>query len=263
MKQITSDQNATFKKALRLHDSRGRRQQNRVIIFGINEIRLANRNGIEFSEFFVNENLLHALSTEIDELQASGAQMLCLPDSLFRKLSFGGRNDGMIATAIRPDTSLDAFTISAGGLYVVLESIEKPGNMGAVFRTADAAGVSGIFLADAKCDAFHPNAIRSSLGTVFSIACAKGSSRQIREWLIRNQIQIAAARVDGSTNYLDVQLANSTAIVLGSEHDGLSEIWSGDGIVDFSIPMQGAADSLNVSTTAAILVYEAVRQRLQ
>ena len=144
---------------------------------------------------------------------------------------------------------------------VVLEGVEKPGNLGAVLRTADAAAVDAVIAADPRTDLFNPNAIRASLGTIFTVPVAAGTSAAVREGLVARGVRLLTARVDAETLYTDVDLRGSVAVVLGSEADGLSGAWSGSGVLPVRLPMLGVADSLNVSITAAILLYEARRQR--
>jgi TrmH family RNA methyltransferase len=139
--------------------------------------------------------------------------------------------------------------------------VEKPGNLGAVLRSADGAGVDAVILADPRTDPFNPNAVRASLGTIFATRLAAAPSADVRAWLIRAGIRILAARVDGAVDYTDTDLRNGVAIVLGSEVGGLTDAWSVEGITAIRLPMLGIADSLNVSITAAVLAYEARRQR--
>ena len=268
MKKITSANNPTLRKAIKLHESRGRRQQERIIVFGANEIRMARQASLSFCEVFVCEELIADAGDEngvaklVEELESAKVLVLDLPRELFHKVSFGNRNDGIVATAERPDTSLDNIKPLTDSLFVVLESIEKPGNIGAVFRSADAAGATAVLMADARCDSYHPNAIRSSLGTVFSMPCIVDSSSNIRDFLTRHNFQILAAKVDATNDYFSTDLTGATAIVLGSEHDGLGPVWQGDSIRDVRIPMNGHADSLNVSVSAGIILFEAMRQRI-
>jgi TrmH family RNA methyltransferase len=146
-------------------------------------------------------------------------------------------------------------------LIAVLVGIEKPGNVGAVLRTADAAGVGALIVADGGTDLYNPNAIRASLGAIFTLPVCAATSVQAIAWLRSNQCQIVAARVDGSTPYTQIDFRGPTAIVLGGEAHGLSDQWRGDDITAVSLPMLGRVDSLNVSATAAVLFYEALRQR--
>ena len=263
MKQITSDQNPTLRKAIRLHESRCRRQQQRIIIFGLNEIRLAQQTDLEFSEVFVcDSGRTDAAEAIVERFRQRQVPLISLSKELFAKLTFGARNEAIVAIANRPDRSLATIRHSDQAMMVVVEAIEKPGNVGAVFRSADAAGATAVLLADVRCDAFHPNSIRASLGTVFSVPWAVASSQHVRQYLLENQIQIAAAKVDAERRYFDVDMTRATAMVLGSEHEGLSDCWNDPNICDVKIPMLGTADSLNISASASILLFEAQRQRL-
>ena len=144
---------------------------------------------------------------------------------------------------------------------VVLEGVEKPGNLGAVLRSADGAGADAVIAADPRTDLFNPNAIRASLGTIFATRLAAGPSAAVRERLEGAGIRILAARVDGAIPYIGADLRGGVALVLGSEAEGLSAAWSGEKVTAIHLPMQGVADSLNVSIAAAVLLYEARRQR--
>jgi TrmH family RNA methyltransferase len=146
-------------------------------------------------------------------------------------------------------------------LIAVLEGVEKPGNIGAVLRSADAAGVSALILADARTDLYNPNAIRASLGTIFTLPVCEATSEETLRWLREKDISIIAARVDGSAPYTEIDYCRPTAVVLGSEAAGLSPAWTAPDITAVRLPMLGAADSLNVSATAAVIFYEALRQR--
>jgi TrmH family RNA methyltransferase len=146
-------------------------------------------------------------------------------------------------------------------LVGVLEGAEKPGNVGAVLRSADGAGLSALIVADGGTDLFNPNAIRASLGTIFTVPVATATTAETIDWLTGHGLAVYAARVDGSVPYTVADFRRPAAIVLGSEAEGLTAAWAGDWLTAVRLPMQGAADSLNVSATAAVLFYEALRQR--
>ena len=146
-------------------------------------------------------------------------------------------------------------------LVAVLEGIEKPGNLGALMRSADATGVDAIILADAHTDIFNPNAIRASAGTVFSVPIYSGTSIEVLNELERRSFQILATQLTASVTYSDADLTNPTAIALGAEATGLSDVWSAERVTSITLPMHGIAASLNVSATATVLFYEALRQR--
>ncbi len=266
MQRITSEQNANLKKAIRLHESRGRRQQGRIIIFGAKEICRARDCDVSFKDFFLCDELASTAARELVR-QVDGSPTVrhyALPPQLFRKLTYGDRTDGIVATARRPATDLERLPPPPkNALVLVLDSIEKPGNIGAVYRSADAAGVDAILLANPITDPFHPNAIRSSLGAVFSIPTVCASNSAVRKFLQKFGFGIFATRVDRGSEYFNVDLTRSAAIVFGSEAHGLGGEWSDEEITDMTVPMRGKTDSLNVAMAATIVMYEAFRQRHQ
>ena len=257
VQRITSDNNPKLKSALRLHSSRGRKQQNRIVIFGLAEISRAIRSRVPIQEVFFDE------SRPLPDFlkSAESGNFYQMPSSLFEKLVFGDRNDGLVAIAPRPESSFADFTFSENAVIVVLQGLEKPGNVGAVFRSADGAGAEAVFLVDPVTDAFHPNAIRASLGTVFSMPTLAVTSSALLEFLKQQKFQILSACLDVKQDFFDLDLNPRTALVLGNEKRGLTLDWRQGDAMPFQLPMRGAGDSLNVSATAAILVYEAMRQR--
>ena len=146
-------------------------------------------------------------------------------------------------------------------LIAVMEQVEKPGNLGALLRSADGAGVDAVIAADPVSDIWNPNAIRASLGTIFSTPVAACTSLEAMAFLREHGVAVLAARVEGATDYDAIDLTGPVALVVGAENSGLSEAWTGEGVTPISIPMAGLADSLNVSASAAVLFYEARRQR--
>lgn len=183
-------------------------------------------------------------------------------EAVFHKLAFGSREEGVLGVAEMPQRTLDDLVLpKQNPLVAVLEGVEKPGNIGAVLRSADAASVSALILADAKTDLYNPNAIRASLGTIFTVPLCEATSNDTLAWLRKNGFRIVVARVDGSVPYSKIDYGGPTAIVLGSESAGLSPAWTAADITAIRLPMLGVADSLNVSVTAAVIFYEALRQR--
>ncbi|MCH2183115.1 MAG: RNA methyltransferase [Mariniblastus sp.] len=254
---IRSENNPKYKSALRLHSSRGRKQQGRIIIFGLQEIERACRADVDIVEVFFEEG--QALPGFLES--SAGASFYPLPPLLFRKLAFGDRHDGVVVVARQPESDLSAMRWSDDALVVVLQGIEKPGNLGAIFRSADGAGADAVLLADSLTGVFHPNSIRASLGTVFSMRTASADSQTIRGHLQEHGFQVLAACLESEQNYYEFDLQQRTALVLGNENLGLTDDWRTGETRMFQLPMRGQADSLNVSSTAAILVYEAMRQR--
>ena len=257
IQRITSDNNPKLKSALRLHSSRGRKQQNRIVIFGLTEISRAIKSGVPIREVFFDET--RPMPDFLESCRS--ANFYEMPSGLFGKLAFGNRNDGLVAIAERPEASFADFTFSDNAVIIVLQGVEKPGNVGAVFRSADGAGAEAVFLVDPLTDVFHPNAIRSSLGTVFSMPTLAVTTETLRGFLKQQGFQVLSACLDVKQDFYDIDLSARTALVLGNEKRGLTLDWREGDVVPFQLPMRGTGDSLNVSATAAILVYEAMRQR--
>jgi RNA methyltransferase, TrmH family len=281
---ITSLQNPRVKDAVRLRDRRHREKQGRIVIDGARELGRAIQGGVKLIEAFVCGPLCQGDDARrlLDTLPQCGGEVWHVTEAVFERLAFGQRAEGVLGVAEMPKPTLAEFSIGWGGsstatptngsavapatrstapLVAVLEGVEKPGNVGAVLRTADAAGLSGVIVADGRTDLYNPNAIRASLGTIFTMPVCEAEGRDVLAWLRERDFAIVAARVDGSSPYTEVDYRRPTAIVLGSEAAGLSPIWTGDDVRAIHLPMLGAADSLNVSVTAAVLFYEALRQR--
>lgn len=191
-----------------------------------------------------------------------GAEIVEVAGAALDRLAVRGASSPVLV-ARRPSTGLEELTPvgSHPPLYLVAEAIEKPGNLGAMIRTADGAGVDGLIVADQTVDPFGPNVIRASLGAVFSIPLAVASSVTAIEWLEHQGVAIVATTPDATTAWSAADLTGPVACVVGAEHDGLSDVWLDAADVQVSLPMRGIGDSLNAATTAAILAYEAVRQR--
>lgn len=187
--------------------------------------------------------------------------MLDVSPDVHAKLAFGDRSDGIVVVGESPRRRLEDLQLSALPLVAVLEGIEKPGNLGAILRSADAAGVDAIIVADGRTDLFNPNTIRASLGTVFRPNTCEATSAETVAWLGERGLRFIAARPDAEKCYTEIDLRGGVAIVLGSEAAGLSDAWRGANVTEARLPMRGMADSLNVSTSAAVLFYEALRQR--
>lgn len=260
---ITSLQNQRVKDACRLRDRRGRRDQQRIIIDGTREIDRALDAGCQLLELFVRQDEVFETAVELLQLKADaqGVEIIPVSPQVFAKLAFGARAEGVVAVATPPQTSLADLKLGRNPLVAVLEGVEKPGNVGAVIRSADGAGVDAVIVVSGATDLYNPNAIRASLGTAFSMPLVAEDAETVRDWLTERGFQILAARVGAETNYTEVSYQPATAVVLGSESRGLSEVWQTAAITPIALPMRGVADSLNVSVTAALLFYEALRQR--
>ncbi len=246
------------------------RKQNRIIIDGARELLRAIGAGIELTEVFVCDELCHSedcrnVLRSLAEKQ-SRVEQLHVSRAVYEKLAFGQRAEGVIGIAKSPSRVLADLKLPTNPLVAVLEGVEKPGNVGAVLRSADAAGVSALVVADGGTDLYNPNAIRASLGAIFTVPFCAASAAETIEWLTHRELTIYTARVDAKTDYTTANFTRPCAIVLGSENAGLSNSWEASGekpanVVPIRLPMRGQVDSLNVSATAAILFYEAMRQR--
>ena len=261
MQEITSSQNAKLKTALQLHSSRGRKKQGRFIVFGDRECKRALETNANVCEIFICEELLSPQGLEFYRQQSS-VPLYSLPRPLMERLEFGERMDGVALIAERPNTDLDQLTATAQNLTLVLESIEKPGNLGAILRSCDGAGVDTVIIADPLTDFFHHNCIRSSMGSVFSMQLASAPTNAVLNYLKANSFEVFAAIVDAKTDFQQADFSNDrTAIVFGNEANGLSDAWRSTELTSIFIPMRGIGDSLNVSVSAAIVAYEAAGQR--
>lgn len=268
MFRLTSLQNPRIKELIHLRDGRKRRKAGRFLIDGRREVQraLANR--------FPVEEIFHCPQMGTDETRRWMAQQIKtlapqvrfweVPEAIFAKVAYGQREDGVLAVAKAGKKTLDeiyaALPTNLPVRFGILEGVEKPGNVGAVLRSADGAGMSALILTDPATDLFNPNTIRASLGTIFSVPVCVASAPEVLAWLRKHRVNIFAARVDGAIPYTRADLTGPCALALGSEAWGLTEAFRDDDIQAISLPMMGIADSLNVSTTAAILFYESLRQ---
>lgn len=266
--RIESVQNPRLKRTIRLRERKHRRAERRFLIDGLREIERADAAGIRFTEIFYDERLTSdrdvAVTTLLERLDESQprAERFQLAANAMEKLCFGDRNEGIVVAAESPERRLQEIRLPDGpAVVVVLDRVEKPGNLGAVCRSADAAGAVAVFATGSGADFYHANAIRASLGTVFSLATVEAEAAELGDWLTRQGFCVVVARVEGAGEFVRYRFAERTAIVLGSEAEGVEEYWKQDRFDAVRLPMCGIADSLNVSTTAAVLLYEALRQR--
>ena len=262
MELITSPRNPRIKAAARLRVRRQRERQGRFLIDGAREIGRALDRRFPIEEIYWCAELADGLATELaNQAEQLGVVVVQVTPLVASRLAYGERDDGLIAVATTPARHIDDLSLPPAGLVAVLEGVEKPGNIGAILRSADAAGVNAVIIADGGTDLFNPNTIRASLGVIFSMPIAVATSSATRRWLTSCGLAIFAARVDAERLYTEADYRGPTAFILGSEATGLSPEWRTADVQPIRLPMHGAADSLNVSTTAAILFYEAVRQR--
>lgn len=262
--RITSPANPRVKAAARLRDAGERRRRGLTLIDGRREVERAAAAGIRFAEVFLDE-AAPPPDAVLHQLTAAGGQLLALAPAAFAKVAFGSRNEGLVAVAEVPPFTLDRFAPRATGPLLVVEGVEKPGNLGAILRTADAAGVAGVLVVDGGTDPANPAVVRASLGTLFSVPLASAEVDAAIAWLEEVGRRVVVAVPNDGKAWHATSLFDA-AIVLGSEAHGISAAWqaaAADGrlvVEAVTLPMLGAADSLNVSATAAVLAYEAVRQ---
>ena len=257
MELITSLQNPTIKNIVKLIEKAAERNtQGLIVIEGEREIKLAVDAGFEIVNLFVCYHIHKGKS--LDLLQAK--EVIEVSKDVFAKIAYRENSDGLLALAKPKKLSIDKIKLSVNPLVIILESVEKPGNLGAILRTADAAHVDAVLICDPKTDIYNPNVIRASIGTLFTNQVCVAESDEVMSWLKKNSITPYAAALTATKNYTDVALEKSCAIVMGTEADGLTEKWL-TGAEQIKIPMLGKIDSLNVSTSCAVIVFEAVRKR--
>jgi len=266
---VTSAANPRVRAALALRERRGRSETGRLLVDGSREILRALEAGLAVREAFVGDGVRSpdamAIVARLAEL---GVPQVAVAGSAWSRLAYGERGSEIVAIVDAPPTDLARLeailAARADPLLIVVEDAEKPGNLGAIARSADGAGATALLVAvheGPPADPWNPNAVRASLGTVFSLPIAIGPSRALRPWLREHAIRVVAARVQAATDYREADLCGPLAIVVGSEAAGLGEEWLADEVEGVRLPMLGRADSLNVSAAAAILLYEARRQR--
>jgi len=261
MKAITSTQNTYIKNLLKLQEkARERKKQGLFLIEGKREIFLAIKGNYSFDTVlynadFVSENeILHLFNENINRIEVS--------KEVYQKLAYRDATEGIIAVAKTKDFSLKNIQFKNDTpLILVAEAPEKPGNIGALLRSADAANLDGFIIANPKTDLYNPNIIRSSVGCLFTNNIATGSTQEIIDFLAQQNIQLFSAILQESKPYHSQDFTKPTAIAVGTEATGLSEIWRTQSTQNIHIPMQGAIDSMNVSVAAGILIFEAKRQR--
>ena len=248
---LTSPQNPKIKDLLNLETkSRERKARGLFVVEGRREYERAVAAGWQTETLFVREG----------EPEARQADFL-VSERVYEKIACRGGTEGIVAVMQVREHSLADLALSPSPLVLVLERVEKPGNLGAVLRSADAAGVDAVLVCDPLTDLYNPNLIRSSVGAAFTVPCVACRSDECIAFLKQRNIKILTAQLQDSHLYYDTDMTCGTAIVMGTEHDGLTEQWRQAADAHIRIPMLGQIDSLNVSVSAAILMFEAVRQR--
>ena len=256
---ITSTQNPKVKNLLALEKPRERRKQCLFVVEGKKEIGLALKAGYKIGNLFFCDDIISR--KELESLGADDKLLIPVSKEVFDKIAVRENSGGVLAVAEQKTHRLSEIKLKANPLVLILESVEKPGNLGAILRTADAAGVDAVIICDPQTDFYNPNVIRSSIGCLFTVQTASASSEETLKWLKENNIKIYCTYLKASQQYDLIDYKIPCAIVMGTEATGLSEVWVNASTANIIIPMQGEIDSMNVSTATAVVVFEAKRQR--
>lgn len=261
IEHITSLQNPRVKRFLRLRDkSSARRKDGVFCVEGMREISHCLGSGYEIETLFFAPSIAGMSPADILSDHPC-PYVISVTEAIYARMALRGDTEGAVAIFNTREKTLHDLNLPPTPLLAILESVEKPGNLGAVLRSADAAGVDAVIVCDPLTDIYNPNLIRASLGAVFTVPCVTCSSAECISFLKANGIQILTAQLQDSSLYYDTDMRRPTAIVFGTEATGLSQIWRDAAAAHIRIPMLGELDSLNVSVSAAILMFEAVRQR--
>jgi rRNA methylases len=253
---ITSLQNPRVKQIVKLRDDKKQRQQDGLMLVeGYDEISLALAAGYVPRTLFIAPELVHR------QIEDVAAEKLTVSSTVFEKMSYRENPDGWLGVFPIPRVSLDDLRLSESPLIIVAESVEKPGNLGAILRTADAAGVDAVLVCDPRVDSYSPNVVRASRGTIFTVPVVETKSTQALVWLQRRGIRVLAATPSAEAEFTSQDLRSPVAVAVGTEDEGLSEFWMSQADVHVKIPMMGKVNSLNVSIATALIIYEALRQR--
>ncbi len=254
---ISSTQNPKVKHLLALQQkSQLRRKEGLIVVEGARELGHCIDAGLKPKTIFYCPALFN-----IDKLSTNDAQLIEVSQEVYDKIAYRGSTEGVIAIVQGHQLTLNELELGDNPLIIVLEGVEKPGNIGAVLRSADAAQATAVIVCDPLTDLYNPNLIRSSIGAIFTVPCVACSSDECIEFLKTNNITILTAQLQDSELYYNTDMRQGTAIVMGTEATGLTNAWREAADAHIRIPMKGALDSLNVSVSAAILLFEAVRQR--
>ena len=262
MKYISSKNNSIFKNISKLSSSSKKRNQTKsFLVEGIKFIEMCHSNKFNFIEIIICSEIISNANLNFIKKKFEHFNLFDFSKKLFDDISYKKNEDGILAIVQNKNNSIDDFKLSKNPYILVVESPEKPGNIGALLRTADAAGMDGLLIANPKTELYNPNTIRSSLGSLFSMQIATDSTENVINFLTKNDIQICSTYVEKSKNYLDINYSKPSAIVIGKESSSLTSVWRNKSDELISIPMKGKMDSLNLSVCAAIVIFEGLKQR--
>lgn len=258
--RITSTKNEKIKNVVNLQKARERRDQNVFLIEGIKELEKAVLSGYKFRTVFYCAEIIS--ETELNRLLGSVINAAFeVSREVYEKIAYRENVGGVVALVEPGSHGLDDLNLPENPLLLVMEGVEKPGNLGALLRTADAAGIDAVIVCDPQTDLYNPNVVRASLGCLFTVPIAIADSETAIHWMRNKGIQIFCTYLQAASPYHLTDFQQPSAIVMGTEATGITEVWVRNATKNIIIPMHGAADSLNVSTAAAIVMFEARRQR--
>lgn len=259
---ISSAQNPKIKLLLQLQQkSSERRRQGMFAVEGLREVFHCISAGYEVDSLFYCPQIVDGDALEQIRRLSPLGKCYEINDDIYQKVAYRGGTEGIIAEVRTRNLKLQDLKLSSSPLIMVLESVEKPGNLGAILRSADASGVDAVIVCDPLTDLFNPNLIRSSIGAIFTVPTVACSSSECISFMKKRGIQILTAQLQDSSLYYATDMCRPTAIIMGTEATGLTQQWRDAADAHIRIPMLGRLDSLNVSVSAAILMFEAVRQR--
>ena len=262
MKHIESKNNILFKNIKKLlSKAKSRKESQSFVVEGVKEIKICFEAKFNFIELFICSEILSKENLLFKNKNFSNTNITDLSLKLYKQLSYKEKGEGLLALVKSKSFELKNLILTKNPFILVAESPEKPGNIGAILRTADAAGVDAVIIANPKTELFNPNVIRSSLGSVFTTNIATGTSTEVIDFLIKNKINIYSTFIEKSIDFTSVNYNGSCAIVVGTESSSLTDEWAINSTKLIKIPMKGKMDSLNLSVSAAIVIFEALKQR--
>ncbi|KAG6558911.1 23S rRNA (uridine(2479)-2'-O)-methyltransferase [Candidatus Rhabdochlamydia oedothoracis] len=263
IEKITSMQNPKIKLAMQLANRRTRNQTNLFLIEGYRELSRAVQARVKIVSLFICPTLFLGINekTLIEQIEQDQAFIYHCSESVFKKISYRDRPDGLVAIAEQMHYPLHSISFSPIAFVVIAEAIEKPGNLGTILRSADAAGVDAVMICDRCTDIYNPNVVRASVGTLFTTSVIEATSQEVLSLMREHKIKVVAATPSASQDFTQLDLTGPVAIAVGTEQLGLSDFWMKQADICVRIPMHGIADSLNVATATTLLLYEVVRQR--
>jgi TrmH family RNA methyltransferase len=258
---ISSTKNPKIRNLIHLKKSGVRKKQSLIIIEGEKEVKMALEAGVKIPTLFICREFLKIEFDQLFSLGIKTSDILNISSEVFNHVAYRQNSGGIIGIGIPNNLPISSLNPGKNSIYIILEAVEKPGNLGGILRTADAAGVSGLIVCDPKTDIYNPNVIRSSLGCIFSVNTVTASSEAALAWLRQNQVISFATHLATEELYFEQDFSGRIAFVMGTESEGLTDFWKTGADKLIKIPMLGQADSMNVSVATAIVLFEALRQR--